>query len=146
MNTDILKQLGIGDNVNLSDKDMQMLTKLLSSLGTGGKKLKMTASERNNLISKLSTFQNVEEAPKKEMKDMTEDEKTVHREELKKKLRKKQNEKKMMRTSNLQKKKVLGDPSDKFKDILGTVAQGQEEQKEETKEEAKEEDLSDFVN
>jgi hypothetical protein len=158
MDANVLKQLGIGDNVKLSDKDMDMLSKLLGSLGSGGKRPKMTASERNNLISKLSNFKDVEEAPKKDMKDMTEQEKQAHREELRKRLKSKQNEKKMMRTSNLQKKKTLDDPSNKFKDIINGITQEQNAQT--TTEtvvggasantvaatEAVEEDLSDFIN
>lgn len=107
MNPNTLNELGLNSSIN--QNDIQLINQILSSVGAeNSKKIpKMTAKERNNLISKLTSFNTLDEIPKKELKDMNEEEKKIYREELKKKLKNKQNEKKMIRTNNLSKKQVF---------------------------------------
>ena len=75
MNQDLLNQL---NSSNLSNDDIQNLLKALgqTSLGKGkGKGLKMTAQDKNNLLSKLSnTTQSLVEK-EDPTKNMTEEEK-----------------------------------------------------------------------
>ena len=90
MNQDLLNQL---NSSNLSNDDMQNLLKALgqTSLGNKGKGLKMSAQDKNNLLSKLSnTTQSLVEK-EDPTKNMTEEEKkNYNREELRRKLREKQ--------------------------------------------------------
>jgi DNA repair protein RadC len=62
----------------------------------------MNIKDRNNLINKLSSINTVNNIPPtqiKDIKDMNEDEKKIYREELKKRLKNKNNEKKSLRTN-----------------------------------------------
>jgi len=109
MNPNLLKNLGLDSS--LSNNDMQLLNQLLSYMGPGGNKNapKMSAKDRNNLIAKLSSNTTLNEIPKKELKDMNEQEKKIYREELKQKLKNKQNELKIGRTNNLVKQQMVND-------------------------------------
>src|SRR3990167_429073 len=89
MNYNLLNNLGLDSTMN--QKDIQQLDQILNCMvqGSSGKKLpKMTITERNNLISKLSNT-TLNEIPKKELKDMDEQEKKIHKEELRQKLKNK---------------------------------------------------------
>lgn len=122
MDPNILKNLGLDSSLNTND--LQLLQQILGSVGQGtnSKMPKMTAKERNNLISKLSSNTTLEETPKKELKDMNEQEKKIYREELKKKLKNKQNEKKMMRTSNLVKQNQIKTDTN-YSDAIGKISE-----------------------
>jgi hypothetical protein len=105
MDANLLKNLGLDSSIN--QNDLQMLNQLLTSFGGldgKNKQPKMTAKERNNLISKLSSNTTLNEIPKKELKDMNEQEKEQYRNELRQRLKNKQNEQKMLRTNNVIKK------------------------------------------
>ena len=121
MDPNLLKNLGI--NTTLNQNDIQLLNQILSSVGPGGNKKhpKMTAKDRNNLIAKLSSNTTLNEIPKKELKDMNEQEKNIYREEIKKKLKNKQNELKMGRTSNLAKQKIANQPN--FNEAIGKLSE-----------------------
>jgi len=111
MDPDLLKNLNLDSSIN--QNDLQLLTQILGSIGSNGNKMpKITAKERNNLINKLSSNNTLNNIPQKELKDMNENEKKIYRQELKQKLKNKQNEKKMLRTSNLNKKNTFqNDPN-----------------------------------
>ena len=121
MDPNLLKNLGLDSSLN--HNDMQLLNQILSSMGPGGNKkaLKMTVKEKNNLIAKLSSNNTLNDIPKKELKDMNEQEKKIYREELKKKLKNKQNELKMGRTSNLAKQKIANEPN--FNEAIGKLSE-----------------------
>lgn len=101
MNSDLLKNFGLDSSLN--QNDIQLLQQILSSVGQNSNSNvpNISTKERNNLISKLSSNTTLNEIPKKEFKNMNEQEKKIYREELRQKLKNKQNEKKIMRTSNL---------------------------------------------
>jgi len=122
MDPNLLKNLGLDSSLNTND--LQLLQQILGSVGQGknNKMPKMTAKERNNLVSKLSSNNTLQEIPKKELKDMNEDEKKIYREELKQKLKNKQNEKKMMRTSNLAKQNQIKTNPD-YSDAIGKLSE-----------------------
>ena len=107
MDPNLIKELG----GNLSQSDLTLINSLLTGENSGGKKPKISAKERNNLISKLSSFKTIEEIPKKELKDMNEEEKINYKNELRKKLKNKCNEKKILRTSNTNKKNEITNSS-----------------------------------
>ena len=121
MDPNLLKNLGLDSSLN--QNDIQLLNQILSSVGPGGNKKppKMTAKDRNNLIAKLSSNTILNETPKKELKDMSEQEKIIYREEIKKKLKNKQNELKMGRTSNLAKQKIANQPN--FNEAIGKLSE-----------------------
>lgn len=121
MDPSLLKNIDLDSSLN--QNDMQLLNQILSSMGSGGNKKapKMTAKDRNNLIAKLSSNNTLNETPKKELKDMNEQEKKIYREELKKKLKNKQNELKMGRTSNLAKQKIANEPN--FNEAIGKLSE-----------------------
>lgn len=122
MDPNLLKNIGLDSSLN--QNDLQLLQKILGSVnqGTNNNMPKMTAKERNNLMSKLSSNTTLEEIPKKELKDMNEQEKKIYREELKKKLKNKQNEKKMMRTSNLVKQNQIK-TNDNYSEAIGKISE-----------------------
>jgi hypothetical protein len=122
MDPNILKNLRLDSSLNTND--LQLLQQILGSVGQGtnSKMPKITAKERNNLISKLSSNTTLEETPKKELKDMNEQEKKIYREELKKKLKNKQNEKKMMRTSNLVKQNQIKTDTN-YSNAIGKISE-----------------------
>lgn len=105
MDTSLLKNLGLDTSMN--QNDIQLLGQILNTTNSGGKAPKISAKERNNLINKLSSNTTLNEQPKKELKNMNEQEKKIYREELRQKLKNKKNEKKMMRTSNLSKQNMI---------------------------------------
>ena len=118
MDPNLLKNLNLNSSIN--QNDIQLLNQILGSIGSCGKAPKMTAKERNDLINKLSSNKTLNEVPKKELKDMNEKEKQIYRDELKQKLKNKQNEKKMLRTSNLVKKNTLHSNSN-YSDAIGKI-------------------------
>ena len=80
MDSNLLKQLQL--NSNLDNNDMDLLTKILGSIGKDGNinnLPKISVQEQNNLLSKLSSLATLEETPKQKnikiMKDMNEEEK-----------------------------------------------------------------------
>jgi hypothetical protein len=85
MNLDQIKNLNLPTEI--SNSDINMLTKLLEKVQNGKG---ISIQERNNLLSKLSAG-NILEENKKELKDMSEFEKKANREENLKKLKAKQN-------------------------------------------------------
>jgi hypothetical protein len=121
MDPNLLKNLGLDSSLN--QNDMQLLNQLLSSMAPGGNKKapKMSAKDRNNLIAKLSSNTTLNEIPKKELKDMNEQEKKIYREELKQKLKNKQNELKMGRTSNLAKQQMVNNTN--FTEAIGKLSE-----------------------
>lgn len=121
MDPNLLKNIGLDSSLN--QNDMQLLNQILNSIGPGGNKKapKMTVKDRNNLMAKLSSNNTLNEIPKKELKDMNEQEKKIYREELKKKLKNKQNELKMGRTSNLVKQKIANEPN--FNEAIGKLSE-----------------------
>ena len=126
MDPNLLKNLGLDSSLN--QNDIQLLNQILSSVGPGGNKKppKMTAKDKNNLITKLSSNTTLNETPKKELKDMNEQEKKIYREEIKKKLKNKQNELKMGRTSNLAKQKIANQPNfnqPNFNEAIGKLSE-----------------------
>lgn len=102
MDPNQLKNLGLDSSLN--EKDLQLLSQILGSISGNTKGPKISARERNNLLSKLTANKTIDNVPKKELKDMNEEEKKIYRQELKQKLKNKQNEKKMLRTTNFAKK------------------------------------------
>jgi hypothetical protein len=152
MNQDLLNQL---NSSNLSNDDIQNLLKALgqTSLGKGkGKGLKMTAQDKNNLLSKLSnTTQSLVE--KEDVtKNMTEEEKkNHHREELRRKLREKQGKFKESRCSKTILQKKYDENMNKMQsqqtEQTEQAQQAQQsEQVEQTEEVNEEEKLEDFIN
>jgi hypothetical protein len=107
MDPNLLKNLGLDSS--LTQNDIQLINQICSSMGPGGnnKPPKMSAKDRNNLMAKLSSNNTLKQIPQKELKDMNEEEKKIYREELKQKLKNKQNELKMRRTSNVSKQQIL---------------------------------------
>ena len=92
---DMLKQLSL--NSDLDGSDGEILRRVLAGV-TSGNKVKMTPQERNRLISKLSNQNSNEYVPTKDFSQMNEQEKLVHREALKKRLREKQKAAEQART------------------------------------------------
>ena len=84
------------DQFGLSQKEATQLTNILKK----NKKCKMSPQEKANLLNKIQGG-NVKEEKKevKDMKDMTEEEKKEYRASLRKKLKNKQGNMKMSRTS-----------------------------------------------
>jgi len=117
MDSNLLKNLGLDGKMN--QNDINLLNQILNSTVGNNKTPKMTAKDRNNLINKLSGNSSLSNIPEKEIKDMNDEEKKIYREELKKKLKNKQNEKKMLRTNNLSKNKsVYNDAISKISDMM----------------------------
>lgn len=122
MDTNLLKNLGLDSSMN--HNDLQLLEQILNSVNSegSGSKPKISAKERNNLINKLSSNTTLNEEPKKELTDMNEQEKKIYREELRQKLKNKQNQKKMMRTSNLTKQSMVKNNSN-YSDAIGKITE-----------------------
>jgi transcription initiation factor TFIIIB Brf1 subunit/transcription initiation factor TFIIB len=103
MDPNMLNQLG------LDAGNTELLQQLISKMANGNKKnIKMTATERNNLLSQVANQNTKEYVPEKEFKDMNDEEKKIHRDILKNRLRGKQNSMKQLRNpkSSGQKKSV----------------------------------------
>lgn len=151
MNQDLLNQL---NSSNLSNDDIQNLLKALgqTSLGKGkGKGLKMTAQDKNNLLSKLSNTSQSLVEKEDETKNMTEEEKkNYHREELRRKLREKQGKFKESRCSKSILQKKYDENMNKMQvpqaEQSEQVDQTQQAQQAERVEQAEEEKLEDFMN
>ena len=84
MDPNTLKNLGLSSGMN--KKDIDTLTQLLGTAGNKGKKPKMSAQDRNNLINNLTsatTLNNLSqtELSQKEFKNMTDDKKCQRRTE-----------------------------------------------------------------
>lgn len=116
MNSKLINELGLG-GANLSESDITTLNNLLSSFNSGGKMPKISAKDKNNLISKLSSVQTLDQIPKKELKNMNEDEKKIYKDELRNRLKNKCNEKKLLRTNNLNKKQTINSSINKIPEI-----------------------------
>jgi hypothetical protein len=99
MDPNLFKNLGL--NSSLNPNDQQLINQLLGSIGTNTKTPQMSIKERNNLINKLTSTNTLNELPKKELKDMNEEEKKIYKEELTQRVKKIQNDKKMSRTGNV---------------------------------------------
>jgi hypothetical protein len=152
MNQDLLNQL---NSSNLSNDDIQNLLKALgqTSLGKGkGKGLKMTAQDKNNLLSKLSTTTQSLVEKEDVTKNMTEEEKkNYHREELRRKLREKQGKFRESRCSKTILQKKYDENLNKMQAPQAEQAEQTEqaeqaEQTEQVEQVNEEEKLEDFIN
>jgi hypothetical protein len=153
MNQDLLNQL---NSSNLSNDDIQNLLKALgqTSLGNKGKGLKMTAQDKNNLLSKLSnTTQSLVEK-EDPTKNMTEEEKkNYNREELRRKLREKQGKFRESRCSKTILQKKYDENMNKVQQTMEVPQTEQTEQTEQQTEQTEqvdqkvneEEQLEDFI-
>ncbi len=94
MDPNILKQLGL--NSNISPNDAKILQQLLSQMADKNGRVKMTPQERNQLMARLSNQSN-EYVATKDVSEMSEEERKVHREQLRKKLRNRLNGMEQMR-------------------------------------------------
>lgn len=120
MDPNLLKNLGLDGKMN--QNDINLLNQILNSTVGNNKTPKMTVKDRNNLINKLSGSNTLSEIPDKDIKDMNDEEKKIYREELKKKLKNKQNEKKMLRTNNLSKDKTnYGSTLNKISNMMQNI-------------------------
>jgi hypothetical protein len=128
MDSNILKTLGLDSK--MSPNDLNLLNQILGSAMNGNKSQKISISEKNNLISKLSSATTLANLPQKEMKEMNEQEKKIYKEELKKRLKNKQSEKKMLRTNNIGKNKNnYNDTLNKLNDMMKNIPNDVLEQK-----------------
>jgi len=110
----------------MANTDMKTLSQILGNGKDIAKKAKnMSAQERNALLASLSNHSsmsnNQSNLPAKNMSDMTEEEKKVHREELRKRLRGKQNMMKHARTSRAILEQNLKSTVDKATEKLGEI-------------------------
>ena len=124
MDPNILKNLGLDSKMN--SNDLNLINQILSSTNGGNNVPKMSVKDRNNLISKLSSVVTLSELPQKDIKDMNEEEKKIYREELKKKLKNKQNEQKMLRTKNIVKNNIVTNKSNNnnnYNDTLNKLSE-----------------------
>ncbi len=120
MDPNIINNIGLSNG--MSHKDLELITQLLGNSNGKNKAPKISAKDRNNLISKLSSNSTLNEVPQKELKDMSESEKQLYREELRKKIKNKQNEKKMLRTNNFGKNKETYDKAiEKLSDVIANT-------------------------
>ena len=92
--------MDIRDAFNLNQKEMQQLGDILSK-----KNNKMTQKEKDSLLNKISNNTLLEEKKTnqndiKDMKDMTIEEKTIYKNELKNKMKLKRNQMKNIRNPN----------------------------------------------
>lgn len=160
-------------NININDMlspdDMKKLTELLGNnsvlldkgKGKGKGKGKMTPQAKNHLLSQLSSHQKIQENHKP-LKDMTDSEKKIYRDELKKRLHNKQDMFKQMRSNQnlLQKQmdlKIKKSTENMSKEDIGKalqmaqpVVKQEEVETEETNEKVETEEinekLDDFLN
>ena len=100
MNPEMLQNLGL--EKNLSQNDLNMMNQLFNSINNN-KPLKMSAGDRNRLVNKLTKLSQPQVSDdnnlknQKDIKDMDEEERKIYKEELRKKLKNKINEKKNLR-------------------------------------------------
>ena len=91
-----MDDINLIEQFGLSQKEATQLTNILKK----NKKCKMTPQEKANLLNKIQGGNVKEEKTEvKDMKDMTEEEKKEYRASLRKKLKNKQSNMKMSRTS-----------------------------------------------
>ena len=110
----------------MENTDMKALSQILGNTKDIAKKAKnMTAQERNALLASLSNqssiSNNQSQVPAKNMSDMTEEEKKAHREELRKRLRGKQNMLKHSRTPRAILEQSLKSTVDKATEKLSEI-------------------------
>ena len=145
----------------MANTDMKALSQILGNTKDIAKKAKnMSAQERNALLASLSNqssmSNNQSQVPAKNMSDMTEEEKKIHREELRKRLRGKQNMLKHSRTPRAILEQSLKSTVDKATEKLSEIknlpdnqATSSSDNKEVVNKEVVKEaddDLDDFVN
>ncbi len=118
MDPNIINQLGL--NANLSGNDNILLEKVFNNL-KDGKQTKMSPQERNYLMSKLANQNSNQYVSTKDFKDMTPEEKVVHREELRKRLREKQKGLQQVRTGG---KKMQETARTSLQDMLSKIDMG----------------------
>ena len=111
---------------NLSSDDMGILNNLLHSKDFKKKMSKLSKTERNNLFGGMNANANTnveqqQEEITKDFKDMTDDEKKIHREKLKLKLKNKQNQKKSSRTNDFGKKNNIDNTINELSQFLNTA-------------------------
>jgi hypothetical protein len=134
---DLIEQFG------LSQKEATQLTNILKK----NKKCKMTPQEKANLLNKIQGG-NIKEEKKevKNMKDMTEEEKKEYRASLKKKLKNKQGNMKMSRTSRHTQQtlseKVSKNTTSKLTDSINNLVEETENKNEKIKDDG---DIEDFL-
>ena len=105
----------------LSENDLQNLLKgLEGSLNNKKKKGGMTSQEKNALLSKLTSSQNLNDTPKVINQNMTEDEKKAHREELRQKLNNKNNMMRTNRSNKIIQTKICEDKINKVTQNINT--------------------------
>jgi Rad3-related DNA helicase len=111
---------------NLSSDDMGVLNSLLHSKDFKKKMSKLSKTERNKLFGGMNANANTnveqqQEEITKDFKDMTDDEKKIHREKLKLKLKNKQNQKKSSRTNDFGKKNNIDNTINELSQFLNTA-------------------------
>ena len=131
------------DQFGLSQKEATQLTNILKK----NKKCKMTPQEKANLLNKIQGG-NVKEEKKevKDMKDMTEEEKKEYRASLRKKLKNKQGNMKMSRTSRHTQQslseKASKNTTSKLTDNINNLVEETENKNEKIKDDG---DIEDFL-
>ena len=130
----------------LSENDLQNLLKgLEGSLNNKKKKGGMTTQEKNALLSKLTSSQNLNDTQTEINPNMTEDEKKKHREELRKKLNNKTNMMRNNRSTKVIQTKIY---ENKVNNVTQNInISGLAPQQEGTQQEGtQQEELDDFIN
>ena len=131
------------DQFGLSQKEATQLTNILKK----NKKCKMTPQEKANLLNKIQGG-NIKEEKKevKDMKDMTEEEKNEYRASLRKKLKYKQGNMKMSRTSRHTQQalseKASKNTTSKLTDNINNLVEETENNNEKIKDDG---DIEDFL-
>lgn len=131
------------DQFGLSQKEATQLTNILKK----NKKSKMSPQEKANLLNKIQGG-NVKEEKKevKDMKDMTEEEKNEYRSSLRKKLKYKQGNMKMSRTSRHTQQalseKASKNTTSKLTDNINNLVEETENKNEKIKDDG---DIEDFL-
>ena len=118
MDSNTINQLGL--NANLSDSDNVLLEKVFNNISSG-KQLKMSPQERNHLMSKLTNPNPSQYVPVKDIKDMNPEEKAVHLETLKKKLKDKQKGMKQVRTGSKKMQDTVKNTQTSLQDMLSKI-------------------------
>jgi len=138
-----MDDINLIEQFGLSQKEATQLTNILKK----NKKCKMTPQEKANLLNKIQGG-NIKEEKKevKNMKDMTEEEKKEYRASLKKKLKNKQGNMKMSRTSRHTQQtlseKVSKNTTSKLTDSINNLVEETENKNEKIKDDG---DIEDFL-
>ena len=138
-----MDDINLIEQFGLSQKEATQLTNILKK----NKKCKMTPQEKANLLNKIQGG-NIKEEKKevKDMKDMTEEEKKEYRASLKKKLKNKQGNMKMSRTSRHTQQtlseKVSKNTTSKLTDSINNLVEETENKNEKIKDDG---DIEDFL-